>query len=78
MFHLYFGAFDILLYLGGTYFAMVMANAICNQLEQDEVAQEETAIEASTVAPMASITTTLPTVPVVKKKEEVGVRVSVN
>jgi hypothetical protein len=78
MFHLYFGAFDILLYLGGTYFAMVMANAICDQLEQDEVAQEETATEASTVAPRQSITTTLPTVPVVKKKEEVGVRVSVN
>ena len=31
MFHLYFGAFDILLYLGGIYFAMVLADAICEE-----------------------------------------------
>jgi hypothetical protein len=29
MFHLYFGAFDIVLYLGGAYVAMVLAEAIC-------------------------------------------------
>ena len=31
MFHLYFGAFDIVLYRGATYSAMVFAKAICEE-----------------------------------------------
>lgn len=30
MFHLYFGLFDVVLYAGGTYFALVLANTICD------------------------------------------------
>jgi hypothetical protein len=77
MFHLYFGAFDIFMYLGGIYFAMVFANAICDQWEQDSVVQEEATTDAATVTPVQSLAS-LPTVPVSKKKEEVSVRVSLN
>ncbi len=39
MFHLYFGAFDIVLYLGGTYVALVLADAICSNLESPKATQ---------------------------------------
>lgn len=41
MFHLYFGAFDIVLYLGATYFSLVLANAICDDRERPVVSQSE-------------------------------------
>lgn len=71
MFHLYFGAFDIMLYLGGLYFSLVLSKAICDDLEQTKVAQ--------TVAPATTVDSTRPVVTVPKRKsvEEQSVRVSV-
>jgi hypothetical protein len=34
MFHLYFGAFDIVLYTGAIYGAMALSKVICDDLEQ--------------------------------------------
>ncbi|ASC70718.1 uncharacterized protein XM38_016630 [Halomicronema hongdechloris C2206] len=48
MFHLYFGAFDIILYLGASYFAMVLAKAICDELDQVGTTQVVEASEAKT------------------------------
>ena len=76
MFHLYFGAFDIVLYLGGTYFAMVLANAICDDRERIKTTQE-TATTAPAAIATSQSTAASPVVPVAKRKD-VPVRVSVN
>lgn len=74
MFHLYFGGFDLLLYLGGIYAAMAFSKAICDQMDEADAAQSVT--PANTVAPMQPIAPHL--VAPAAKREEVGVRVSVN
>jgi hypothetical protein len=74
MFHLYFGAFDIVLYLGGMYFAIALANALCDQMDAAEDTQEVTATTPNTVAPMQSIPPHL--VAPAAKRQDVGVRVS--
>jgi hypothetical protein len=74
MFHLYFGAFDIVLYLGGTYAAMVLANAICDRMDQAEAAKATTTAKTE-IAPMQPIDPIL-TAPV-NKRQDVGVQVSV-
>lgn len=48
MFHLYFGAFDIVLYLGATYSAMVLAKAICEE-RQIEMSEAATSAEVPSV-----------------------------
>lgn len=77
MFHLYFGTFDIVMYLGGIYAAMTLAKAICDQMDAADVAQtiSEAETETVTIAPMQPIPAHL-SAPVTKR-EEVGVRVSV-
>ena len=49
MFHLYFGAFDIVLYLGATYSAMVLAKAICEErpVEMSEAATSAEALPSA-------------------------------
>lgn len=76
MFHLYFGAFDIVLYLGGTYFALVLANAICDGLEDSERSQT---IETIASAPLTSaqVAATRPVAPAAKT-ENIQVKVAVN
>lgn len=74
MFNLYFGAFDVLLYLGGMYGALVLSKAICDQMDAVDVAQSTTT--ETSVAPMQSIAPHL--VAPAAKRAEVGVRVSVN
>lgn len=72
MFHLYFGAFDIVLYLGGIYTALLFANALCDQLDAAENSQKTITGTADQAAlqPAAS----RPTVPVAKREEvRVGV-----
>lgn len=54
MFHLYFGAFDIVLYLGASYFAMALANAICDSMEQPAAARTE-AVESAPATPRATV-----------------------
>ncbi|MGB3135888.1 MAG: hypothetical protein WBG38_08825 [Nodosilinea sp.] len=73
MFHLYFGAFDIVLYLSGIYAAMVLSNALCDQMDL-EAAQSATTEAA--VAPVQTATPRLITP--ATKREEVSVKVSVN
>ncbi|MBE7384502.1 MAG: hypothetical protein F6J95_024190 [Leptolyngbya sp. SIO1E4] len=68
MFHLYFGAFDIVLYLGATYFAAVLAKAICDDLEQPRGTQ------ATAAMPLTAASR--PVVPVAKR-EDVQERVTV-
>ncbi|WP_035984849.1 hypothetical protein [Leptolyngbya sp. KIOST-1] len=75
MFHLYFGAFDIVLYLGGTYAAIALSKAICDQMDAAEVAQTTDTTEV-TLAPMQPIAPQF--VAPVTKREDVSVRVSVN
>ncbi|NER79483.1 MAG: hypothetical protein F6K42_07850 [Leptolyngbya sp. SIO1D8] len=70
MFHLYFGAFDIVLYLGAAYFATVLANAICDNLEQPKVTQVQNT-SAAAARPVTVVS--LPKREVVK--ETVSVRV---
>ncbi len=72
MFHLYFGAFDIVMYLGGTYCAIALSKAICDQM--DATASQSVTPKA-TVAPMQPIPPHLAAP--VTKREEVGVKVSV-
>jgi hypothetical protein len=77
VFDLYFGAFDIVLYLGGTYAAIALAKAICDQLDATDEVQSTTTTAptvAPTMAPMQPIPPHL-TAPV-PKREEVTVRVS--
>jgi hypothetical protein len=85
MFHIYFGAFDFVLYLGGIYAAMTLAKAICDQMDAAEAAQaldqlEHTADQvteaARTMAPMQPIPAHL-SAPATKR-EEVSVKVSLN
>lgn len=76
MFHLYFGAFDIVLYLGGTYFAIVLANAICDDRERIKTTQETADTTPSTIASEQSTPT--PSVVPIAKRKDVPVRVSVN
>lgn len=71
MFHLYFGAFDIVLYLGGLYFSLVLSKAICDDLEHAQVTQTTT--PSTTVSPTRPVVT----VPTRKAVEEQSVRVSV-
>lgn len=74
MFHLYFGGFDVLLYLGGIYGAIAFSKAFCDQMDAAEVAQSTTT--ETTVAPMQPIAPHL--IAPAAKREEVSVRVSVN
>lgn len=89
MFQIYFGAFDLVLYLAGIYAAMTLAKAICDQMDAAEASQtvdqraqdtEQTADQAPetvrTMAPMQPIPAHL-SAPV-PKREDVGVKVSVN
>lgn len=93
MFHIYFGAFDFVLYLGGIYAAMTLAKAICDQMDAAEAAQvvdqveqaAEQAMLQTTAQPDETVRTMAPMQPIpahlsapVTKREEVGVRVSVN
>ncbi|MEA5452115.1 hypothetical protein VB780_26305 [Leptolyngbya sp. CCNP1308] len=75
MFHLYFGAFDIVLYLGGIYAAMALSKALCDQVDETEAAQNVTTT-APHVAPMQTIAPRL--VAPAPKRDEVSVRVSAN
>ena len=75
MFHLYFGLFDIVLYLGGAYSAMVLANAICDRLDQADAARAIAKTAAPELAPMQPIDPSL-TAPVSKPQPE-SVKVSV-
>ncbi|MBD1914715.1 MULTISPECIES: hypothetical protein [Cyanophyceae] len=75
MFHLYFGAFDIVLYLGGIYAAMALSKALCDQMDEAEAAQNVTTT-APQVAPMQPIAPHL--VAPATKRDEVSVRVSAN
>lgn len=85
MFQIYFGAFDLVLYLGGIYAALVLAKAICDQMDAAEVSQaldqrdqavDQTPETVSTMAPMQPIPTHLAAP--VAKRDSVGVSVSVN
>lgn len=71
MFHLYFGAFDVVLYTGAIYTAMALSKAICDDLEQGKTTQE------TTISPATQ--TTLPTRAVAPdaQKDEGQQRVSV-
>ncbi|PZU99198.1 MAG: hypothetical protein DCF32_18760 [Leptolyngbya sp.] len=75
MFHLYFGAFDIVLYLAGLYGAIALSKALCDQMDEAEAVQNVTA-SPTQVAPMQAIAPHL--VAPVTKREEVSVRVSAN
>lgn len=75
MFHLYFGAFDIVLYLGGIYAAMAFSKALCDQMDEAEAAQNVTTTTPQ-VAPMQPIAPHL--VAPAPKREDVSVRVSAN
>jgi hypothetical protein len=81
MFHLYFGAFDLVLYLGGIYAAMTLAKAICDQMDAAEASQavdqgDQTVDAARAMAPMQPIPAHLAAP--ATKREEVSVKVSVN
>ncbi len=52
MFHLYFGAFDIVLYLGGAYSAIAFANAICDRMDQADAAKAAAQETTPELAPM--------------------------
>ena len=58
MFHLYFGAFDIVLYLAGTYGAIALSKALCDQMDEAQATQSLTAeglTTQTTTAPMQAI-----------------------
>jgi hypothetical protein len=74
MFHLYFGAFDVVMYLGGGYAAWVLADAICDRMDAADAAQVKTRDGTPELAPMQPIDPSL-TAPV-KKTEETTVKVS--
>lgn len=73
MFHLYFGAFDIVLYLGGTYAAMVLSKAICDTMDETESARAKS---GAAIAPMQKIPAHL-SAPATKQKDT-PIQVSVN
>lgn len=57
MFHLYFGAFDLVLYAGGFYVALVFANALTEErttLKAITLAEEEEAFSTLALRPAAS------------------------
>ncbi|NMF84929.1 hypothetical protein [Nodosilinea sp. P-1105] len=78
MLHLYFGAFDVFLYLGGIYFAIALANAFCDQMDEAELSQDVNQAaangDAATVAPIQQIPSHL-TAPTAKR-QDVGVKVA--
>ncbi len=89
MFQVYFGAFDFVLYLGGIYAAMTLAKAICDQMDAAEAAQAvghlEQATELAAMTAPGATRTMAPMQPIpahlsapVTKREEVGVKVSIN
>lgn len=72
MFHLYFGMFDIILYLGGIYSALLVANAMCDQLDAAENSQK--AVTGTSAKAALQPAASRPTVPVAKREEvRVGV-----
>lgn len=73
MFHLYFGAFDVVLYLGGIYAAMALSKSLCDQVDETEATQSVTTTSPQ-VAPMQTIAPHL--VAPAPKRDEVSVRVS--
>ncbi|PSR17759.1 hypothetical protein C8255_10990 [filamentous cyanobacterium CCP3] len=73
MFHLYFGGFDVLLYLGGIYGAIALSKALCDQMDAADIAQSSTTTTA--LAPMQPLAPEL--IAPAAKREEVSVRVSV-
>lgn len=73
MFHLYFGAFDIVLYLGGIYGALAFSKAICDQMDQ-ATANQSAITTGPTVAPRQPMAAHLAAP--ATKREEVSVRVS--
>ncbi len=84
MFQLYFGAFDLVLYLGGIYAAMTLAKAICDQMDAAEAHPVEQAVEADitersetrpVIAPMQPIPAHLAAP--VAKRDGASVKVSV-
>jgi hypothetical protein len=75
MFHLYFGAFDLVMYLGGAYTAIVLANAICDRMDAAEATQVAAQDTTPELAPMQPIDPSL-TAPVAKS-QDTSVQVSV-
>jgi len=59
MFHLYFGAFDIILYLGAAYFAMILADAICDELEHPQNSQATETTQVDTANTSSTSTTSI-------------------
>ena len=76
MFHLYFGAFDIVLYLGGAYSAIAFANAICDRMDQADAAKAAAQETTPELAPMQPLDPSL-TAPVTKP-QNVSVKVSLS
>ena len=77
MFHLYFGAFDIVLYLGGTYFALVLAKAICDDLERPRTAQTTAMTsESSALKPLTPVRSAVPVPRQESAQDTVPVRVT--
>ncbi|MGF1523770.1 MAG: hypothetical protein ACFBSF_15750 [Leptolyngbyaceae cyanobacterium] len=76
MFHVYFGAFDIVLYLGGVYVAVVVANAICDDQKHPQAVRSATAKTAETLT-SAQTTISQSAARVTKREEDAPVQVSV-
>ena len=77
MFHLYFGAFDIVLYLAGTYGAIALSKALCDQMDEAQAAQSLTTeglTTQTTTAPMQAIAPHL--IAPAANRKAVGVKVS--
>ena len=75
-FHLYFGAFDIVLYLAGIYGAIALSKALCDQMDEAQAAQSlnENLTTQTTTAPMQAIAPHL--VAPAAKRKAVSVKVS--
>jgi hypothetical protein len=67
MFHLYFGLFDVVLYAAGAYFAIVLADAICD--DRPTVSASNVSKTSSSVLSGADIMTRVYQ-PTVKKSVE--------
>ncbi|TVQ14820.1 MAG: hypothetical protein EA368_00785 [Leptolyngbya sp. DLM2.Bin27] len=72
MFHLYFGAFDIVLYLAGVYGAIALSKALCDQMDEAETAPARSATKAA-IAPMQPIAPHLSAPVAQRKSVSVGV-----
>jgi hypothetical protein len=72
MFHLYFGAFDIVLYLAGMYGAIALSKALCDQMDEADIAQARSSTE-TTLAPMQPISPHLSALTVKRKPVSVSV-----